>query len=158
MGWLAYVDTEEHPATRFLGTTWIKLEDVFIKGTKSGEVSGQTGGSNTVTISKENLPNIKLQIDSFSLGKGTQEITGQFTAAQHKRLISTGAFSTVAQFSSGFDGAGNYNDIKTIDFKASKSWTGMSTSASPYTSSLGSGTPLDITPAYYTVHIWKRLT
>ena len=30
--------------------------------------------------------------------------------------------------------------------------------ASPYTSSLGSGTPLDITPAYYTVHIWKRLT
>ena len=30
--------------------------------------------------------------------------------------------------------------------------------ASPYISALGSGTPLDITPAYYTVHIWKRLT
>ena len=30
--------------------------------------------------------------------------------------------------------------------------------AAPYTSALGSGTPLDITPAYYTVHIWKRLT
>ena len=30
--------------------------------------------------------------------------------------------------------------------------------ASPYTSALGSGTPLDITPAYYMVHIWKRLS
>ena len=30
--------------------------------------------------------------------------------------------------------------------------------ASPFTSTLGSGTPLDITPSFYTVHIWKRLT
>lgn len=30
--------------------------------------------------------------------------------------------------------------------------------ASPYTSALGSGTPLDITPSFYTVHIWKRLS
>ena len=154
-----YITTlSTNPAVRFLGTTWEKIEGRFLLSTNGSNASGQLGGSNAVTISKENLPNIKLQIDSFSLGKGTQEITGQFTAAQHKRLISTGAFSTVAQFSSGFDGRGDYNDIKTINFTASKSWTGMSTSASPYTSSLGSGTPLDITPAYYTVHIWKRLT
>ena len=142
----------------FLGTTWEKIEGRFLLSTSGSNASGQTGGSNTVTISKANLPAVKVQVDSFSLGKGTQEITGQFTAAQHRRLISTGAFSTVAQFSSGFDGAGNYNDIKTIDFQASRTWTGMSTSASPYTSALGSGTPLDIMPAYYTVHIWKRLS
>lgn len=45
-----------------------------------------------------------------------------------------------------------------LELKASDGWTGMSTSASPYTSALGSGTPLDITPAYYTVHVWKHLT
>lgn len=35
---------------------------------------------------------------------------------------------------------------------------GSTGTASPYTSALGSGTPLDITPSFYTVHIWKRLT
>ena len=36
--------------------------------------------------------------------------------------------------------------------------TGSTSSASPQTSALGSGQTLDITPAYYTVHMWLRLT
>lgn len=43
-------------------------------------------------------------------------------------------------------------------FQASRSWTGSTNSVSPQTSSLGSGSALDVTPAYYTVHIWLRLT
>ena len=35
---------------------------------------------------------------------------------------------------------------------------GSTGTASPYTSALGSGAPLDITPSFCTVHIWKRLT
>lgn len=141
MGWLAYVDTEEHPATRFLGTTWIKLEDVFIKGTKSGEVSGQAGGSNTKTIAKANLPAVKVQVDSFTL-----------TTQPHTHTVNIGMRS-------------GYQD-RYVNTAAYIGGTGANTSsvsistgtASPYTSALGSGTPLDITPAYYTVHIWKRLT
>lgn len=52
-----------------------------------------------------------------------------------------------------------YDSTKTsygFNFQASKSWTGMSTSASPFTSSLGSGTSLDITPSFFTLYISGR--
>lgn len=160
VGWLAYVDTEEHPATRFLGTTWIKLEDVFIRGTSSNSASGQTGGSNTKTIIQANLPNVKLQVDSFSLGRGTQEITGTFAGYTVRGNSNVaGAFTSD---NATYQGPKDTDDIiegqNTTTFTASRSWTGMSTSASPFTSALGSATALDITPAYYTVHIWKRLS
>ena len=141
---------------RFLGTTWEKIEGRFLLSTSDNNTSGQVGGSNTVTISKENLPNIKLQVDSFSLGKGTQEITGDFYTSNYIGYAGSGAFY---RKQSGLGGhGGDRSSGNKIGFQASRSWTGMSTSASPYTSNLGSGTPLDITPAYYTVHIWKRLT
>lgn len=143
IGWLAYIDSEEHPATRYLETTWEKIEDVFIKGTKSGEVSGQIGGSNTVTISKANLPAVKVQVDAFSVT--TTKHTHNYTA-----------FNPGARRSGGFPGGNDWgNNYTTNTVEGGGQNTGT---ASPYTSSLGSGTPLDITPAYYTVHIWKRLT
>ena len=145
---------------RFLGTTWEKIEGKFLLSTSGSGGSGQLGGSNTKTITQANLPNIKLQVDSFSLGRGTQEITGEFSEGG-SLSIGTAGYSNGALYSKtllrgGYkgDSSGRYS----IGFQASRSWTGMSTSASPYTSSLGSGTPLDITPAYYTVHIWKRLS
>ena len=141
IGWLAYIDTEEHPATRYLGTTWVKLEDVFIKGTKSGEVSGQTGGSNTKTISKANLPNIKLQVDSFSVT--TKKHTHGYRNFQYMSGINIG------------NGGNGTNWVTSQTGEAGGDNTGTE---SPYTSTLGSGTALDITPAYYTVHIWKRLS
>lgn len=156
MGWLAYVDTEEHPATRFLGTTWIKLEDVFIRGTSSNSASGQVGGSNTITIAKENLPNIKLQVDSFSLSSTDTYISsmrGIFGGGS-----SRGPLTVTAPGESPLlrTRASNGSDEGIRITQSNKSLnTGT---ASPYTSALGSGIPLDITPAYYTVHIWKRLT
>ena len=152
-----YITTlSTNPATKYLGTTWEKIEGRFLLATSVSEASGQTGGSNTVTISKANLPNVKLQIDSFSLGKGTQEITGDFYTSNYVGYSGSGAFYR-AQSGLGGHGGDSSSGNK-IGFQASRTWTGMSTSASPYTSTLGSGTPLDITPAYYTVHIWKRLT
>ena len=143
IGWLAYIDSEEHPATRYLGTTWEKIEDVFIKGTKSGEVSGQIGGSNTVTISKANLPAVKVQVDAFSVT--TTKHTHNYTA-----------FNPGARRSGGFPGGNDWgNNYTTTTGEGGGENTGT---ASPFTSALGSGTPLDITPAYYTVHVWKRLT
>lgn len=144
VGWLAYVDTEEHPATRFLGTTWIKLEDVFIKATSGSNASGQTGGSNTKTISKANLPAVKVQVDSFAL-----------TNAKHGHTYPVGG------------GSHNYSSYGNCEgYPGGRSSTtnvnlggGTNTgTASPFTETLGSGTPLDITPSFYTVHIWKRLS
>lgn len=144
--WLAYIDTEEHPATRFLGTTWQKIEDVFIKGTKSGEVSGQTGGSNTVTISKANLPAVKVQVDAFSVTT-TKHTHG--SGSSIATLSTNGSWKTIRLNDNGtVSGA-----VKTLEGGGENTGT-----ASPFTSALGSGTALDITPAYYTVHIWKRLS
>ena len=150
----------ENPATLFLGTTWEKIEGRFLLATSGSNASGQTGGSNTKTITQANLPNIKLQVDSFSLGRGTQEITGQIDYDRTPVKSASGAFAATYNEEekphTGVDNAFRYYD-RTV-FTASRTWTGMSTSASPYTSSLGSGTPLDITPSFYTVHIWKRLS
>lgn len=146
-----------NPATRFLGTTWEKIEGRFLLATSGSNASGQTGGSNTKTISKANLPNVKLQVDSFSLGKGTMEITGKVGSfSGSNSFYSEGALKLVAGGANAR--SGNEYEKVALELKASDGWTGMSTSASPYTNPLGSGTPLDITPAYYTVHIWKRLS
>lgn len=142
---------------RFLGTTWEKIEGRFLLATSGSNASEQTGGSNTVTISKANLPNVKLQIDSFSLGKGTMEITGKVGSfSGNTSFYSEGALKLVAGGVNVRSGA-EYRTAN-LELKASDGWTGMSTSASPYTNPLGDGTALDITPSFYTVHIWKRLS
>ena len=50
---------------------------------------------------------------------------------------------------------GSYTETSML-FTASKSWTGTTNSVSPQTNVLGNGQALDITPAYYTTHIWLR--
>jgi hypothetical protein len=156
-----YITTlSSNPATKYLGTTWEKIEGKFLFATSGNSASGQTGGSNTVTISKVNLPNVKLQVDSFSLGRGTQEITGTFAGYTVRGNSNVaGAFtSNNATYQGPASTDSSVEGQNTTTFTASRSWTGMSTSASPFTTPLGSGTPLDITPSFYTVHIWKRLT
>jgi hypothetical protein len=43
-----------------------------------------------------------------------------------------------------------------IQFQASRAWTGTTNTAQPQTVNLGSGQALDITPSYYTCHMWLR--
>lgn len=139
-----YITTlSTNPATKYLGTTWEKIEGRFLLATSGSNASGQVGGSNTVTISKANLPNIKLQVDAFSV-----------TTTKHTHSYT--AFNPGARRSGGFPGGNDWgNNYTTNTVEGGGENTGT---ASPYTSALGSGTPLDITPSFYTVHIWKRLT
>lgn len=148
-----------NPSSIFLGTTWQKIEGRFLLGTSGSGASKQTGGSNSKTISQANLPNVKLTVNSFSLSRGTQNITGTLnTRVKYgSSAASTGAFtdsSTAVVSLSGGQQATAYNGT----FDASKAWTGSTNSVSPQTSALGSGQALDITPSYYTVHMWLRLT
>ena len=147
----------ENPATLFLGTTWEKQEGRFLLGSNSAYTLGSTGGSATTTLTKANLPSEKLQLDSFSLGRGTQEITGQFNAGGHSNdPAAKGAFSVSSSRNPGNSGNDYYAVI--FNFTASKSWTGMSTSAAPYTTNMGDSTPFNNMPPYLVVNIWKRLT
>nr|WP_306584012.1 hypothetical protein [Fusobacterium ulcerans] len=97
-----------------------------------------------------------MQIDSFSLGKGTQEITGDFYTSNYIGYAGSGAFY---RKQSGLGGhGGDSSSGNKIGFQASKSWTGMSTSAAPYTTNMGDSTPFSNMPPYLAVNIWKRLT
>ena len=144
-----------------MGTTWEKIEGRFLLSTSGSNTSGQLGGSNTVTISKANLPAVKVQVDSFSLGRGTMNITGTFNARAMTGNTGTGTGAFTFNSGTALLTSMPYDQGNTsygFSFDASKAWTGISTSASPFTTPLGSGTPLDITPSFYTVHIWKRLS
>lgn len=151
-----------NPATLFLGTTWQKQEGRFLIGSNASYALGSVGGSATTTLTKANLPATKLQLDSFSLGRGTQEITGSFngyawiaTGAQYKE---TGAFNVTKTNHNLSAGYGSNAGNREVSFAASKSWTGMSTSAAPYTTNMGDSTPFSNMPPYIAVNIWKRLS
>ena len=119
---------------------------------KTGNTPLQQAGSNSIKLSKANLPAEKLQVDSFSLGRGTQEITGSIPIEGNSV---TGAFYASSESITGSQSVGS--DTK-VYFKASRTWSGVSTPASPYTLPLGNGTPLIINPAHITLKAWKRLS
>lgn len=160
VGDILFTSLTTNPATSYLGTTWELLpNDLFIK---TGETPLQQAGSNSIKLSKDNLPAEKLQIDTFSLGRGTQEITGSFVSDEW--LMETdsefieGAFYRDKNASTHQRSSGGQSGKGLLKFAASKTWTGVSTPASPYTENLGSGTPLSIDPAHITLKAWKRLS
>ena len=149
-----YITTKaENPSSTWLGTTWEKIEGRFLLGTSDSQASKLTGGSMSKTISQANLPNIKLTVDSFSLSRGTMNITGEFGGDSTWYSYYKGAFLKGELNNDGPGGGGSGGVVK---FDASRSWEGTTNSVSPQTNALGSGQSLDITPAYYTTHIWLR--
>lgn len=158
-----YITTlSTNPATKYLGTTWQKIEGRFLLGTSGSGVPKATGGSNSKTIAQANLPAVKIQLDSFSLSRGTMEITGAVKTTTDFGVVRgpgscTGAFAKTGWYGSRPEGKGDTGSTD-FDFKASRAWTGTTNTAQPQTLNLGSGQALDITPSYYTVHMWLRLT
>ena len=139
-----------NPAELYSGTTWELL--TAGKYIQSGSTPLSTGGSNSITISKANLPNIKLKVDSFSL-----------TTQPHIHYLhvvtdsnGSGANGQNAAVSCGSD-KGREVDLATSNYAISNGGENTGT-ASPYTETLGSGTVLSIQPAYITLKFWKRLT
>ena len=155
-----YITTNSsNPSAKYLGTTWQKIEGRFLLGTSNSQASKLTGGSMNKNISQANLPNVKLTVDNFSLGRGNMDITGSFRQAgksETETKHANGAFKVVAGAHYTGSQWGARNDGPAFDFKASRAWTGTTNSASPQTNALGNGQALDITPAYYTTHMWLR--
>lgn len=129
-----------NPAELFSGTTWELI--TAGKYIQSGSTALQTGGSNSVSIQKTNLPNVKLKVDSFSV-----------TTQPHSHRM---GLSTSYVGGGSFKPVSNHPDGSTYD---TQSGGGQNTgTASPSTESLGSGTSLSIQPSYITLKFWKRLT
>lgn len=89
-------------------------------------------------ISQANLPNVKLTVDTFTL-----------TTQPHDHEYDTFEAAGVANMG----GGANTVSSKT---KRTKSSNIVNNTASPQTNSLGNGQALDITPSFYTAHMWLR--
>lgn len=146
VGDIYHTTKNEHPAVIWPFTTWEKIENRFLLATNGADYAGNLGGSHIKTIEQANLPNIKLQVDPFSLSVTPPDIqlyndySGNNESGS-KALAIEGSASR----------AGWSNGFIRIN---SGGTTGI---AQPYTSALGSGIPLNVVPAYYTVRIWKRI-
>lgn len=151
-----YITTKaENPSTVWLGTTWSKIEGRFLLGTSSSQASKLTGGSMSKTISQANLPNVKLTVDSFSLSRGNMNIIGHMFGCYNPDATPYGG--AFYKENGNYTGVGGTSSGRGLSkFDASRSWTGTTNSVSPQTNALGSGQALDITPAYYTTHMWLR--
>ncbi|WP_163468452.1 hypothetical protein [Fusobacterium sp. IOR10] len=93
--------------------------------------------------------------------KGTMDIKGRLTgveAINGSGISGNGAFSVSKSNRNGNGGGPDYG--YTVNFKASNSWSGVTTSARPSISIgySGSGTPFNIEPSYITLHLWRRLS
>lgn len=114
--------------------------DLFIK---TGNTPLQQAGSNSIKLSKANLPAEKLQVDSFSLNVN---VTSAYAKIGEDGGVVGGASARAIAGHSG-QRIFNKNFIEV---------TANSGTASPYTQNLGSGTPFAINPAHITLKAWKR--
>lgn len=147
-----------NPAELWLGTAWEKIQGRFLYATSHDENAGvlMTGGNSTVTLTKDNLPNVKIQVEPFSLSRGSMNITGKLGSPTKEGVsLGTGAFRVIFDSNSGRAASGGGGQVQ-WDFDASRTWTGTTSTASPYTQSLGNSTPIDIMPPYINVHMWRR--
>ncbi len=134
-----------NPAELFSGTTWELL--TAGKYIQSGSTALQIGGSNSISISKANLPAISLKVNSFSV-----------TTQAHKHTLkSQGVGTGWKQEANALAGveSNSYASNTGTTFSGGGQNTGT---ASPSTETLGSGTALSIQPSYITLKFWKRLT
>ena len=148
IGDILVTTTTTNPSTKYLNTTWELIpSDRYIR---TGSTALNTGGSNSVTIAKANLPNVKLKVDSHS-----------HTQLAHRHGIGIETRP----------GANMYADTNRYAMGGQNHWTRTDTTnpctaaggentgtASPNTESLGSGTAISIQPSYITLKFWKRLS
>lgn len=135
---------ETNPTSLYLGTTWELISAG--KYVKTGDRALQTGGSNSISIQKANLPNIKLKIDSFSL-----------TTQPHNHSVPqiSGYSDNPDQAHANRTALGAYNGRNARDIYTNNTASSTNT-ASLNTESLGNGTALSIQPEYITLKYWKR--
>lgn len=136
---------ETNPASLYLGTTWELISAG--KHVKTGDRALQTGGNNSISIQKANLPNIKLKVDSFSLT--TQQHDHPATVYWGDGWNDDHPNGTT--FSTAGAGCSNTNTART-----GKSGGQNTGTASPSTEALGSGNAITIQPEYITLKFWKR--
>ena len=141
---------ETNPTSLYLGTTWELISSG--KYIQTGNNALQSGGSNSITIAKINLPNIKLNTTSAtasiephfhdsSLGMNSYSgIYGDYTSSVKARAWEAAKLDASRHFKTSTDGGG------------------VTGTFSLQTEALGNGASISIQPSYITLKFWKRLS
>lgn len=130
----------------------------------SGDTPLSTGGNNSISIGKANLPNIKLKTDS-AIASISEHYHLEFYSdgQQHMRAGTPTNSSYVYSYGgAGGDAYERSNLAKSPNVanvgKTSNAGGGTTGSFSLQTEALGSGSPINIQPQYITLKFWKRLS
>lgn len=169
------------PSTLF-GGTWQRLKDTFLLVNGDAYAPNTTGGSATKTIAVSNMPSHNHSVSSsgshthsattstngnHTHTRGSMNITGSFGYIEDDNSMVSGAF-TKGSYRKNVGGSVE-NGIP-INFDASRSWTGSTSTEGNHThtvslsggnhthttTNVGGGTPLNIMPPYTTVYAWRR--
>lgn len=149
---------ETNPTSLYLGTTWELISAG--KYVQTGSTALTIGGSNSITIAKANLPNIKLNTTTATATIGNHyhylfnndKLGGGNDISNSNYPVREGADGSYASYI-----MRGSSTTPTLG-KTSNSGGGTTGSFSLQTETLGSGTPLNIQPSYITLKFWKRLS
>ena len=156
-----YISSEPtSPATLF-GGTWERVQDRMILAAGSTYTAGSTGGSATKTLSVANMPTHSHSCSStgnHTHTRGSMDITGAIYGGcvEESGSSASGAFTILKNQ---YTGAGTGNQDYGFDFKASRAWSGSTSSNGQHQHTIGnngSGTAFNIMPPYIVAYVWRR--
>ena len=122
--------------------------------------AGLTGGSATTKLVVNNIPSHNHSCGTsgnHSHTKGSMNITGTFRGVDRPM---SGAFTRIKEEDGYMHyGTSEYTDIANIDFNASRSWTGSTSTNGNHAHTIGntgSGTAFNTISPYITAYVWRR--
>ena len=169
-----YVTTKiDNPANIWRGTGWQKIEGRFLKATNSGETPKTMGGSNSKTLTVANIPSHN---HSVSIA-----VNGYHSHSQDAHAHTQPTHTHAIRVTESRSNEENYKIPKSEKTRLSYSYIGAGETIVPaggentggaqpgiygngnhsHNASIGntgSGSAFDVTPAYYAVNIWLRIS
>lgn len=123
-----YLTINDINPSLIFGGTWEKIEDKFLIGAGSKEVTSQ-GGAEVVYLSKDNIPEHHHLL-------ATQKHTGNYTVPQWALAFNSDSYKVMS----------TEEDYSQTDFSCGVTGTSINTF----------GAPFSIMPPYLAVYIWVR--
>ena len=165
VGTIYYSVNSTDPST-FIGGTWQQIKDRFILAAGDSYLADTVGGTSSVTITTNNLPSHThtiSQAGAHTHTRGTMNITGGGGFYENPTVSGLyapyGAFYTTSAKT--YVGASaSDKDNASLEFDASRSWTGETSSNGAHThiiESVGSNQPINTMPPYIVAYCWKRI-
>lgn len=159
-------DSPISPATLF-GGTWVQVKDRMILAVgDTYKSAGLTGGSATTKLIVNNIPSHNHSCGTtgnHSHTRGSMNITGSFMANDfvddRQPPVTSGAITSKAYPGWREAEDGKWTKSYGLEFDASRSWTGATSSNGNHTHTIGytgSGTAFTTISPFITAYVWRR--